>query len=85
MFGICLSLCANVVAAPELSVFAVAARPPLALLLSVELLKRHRAQTDIEAVEKANGRQGRVGGVSYGGLGRDWRQCFLDLNGLILK
>jgi hypothetical protein len=50
-FGICLSLCANVAAAPELSVFAiaVAACPPLALLLAVELLnralKRHRVET----------------------------------------
>jgi hypothetical protein len=41
-FGICLSLCANVAAAPELSAFAVAvaACPPLALLLAVELLNR---------------------------------------------
>lgn len=50
-FGIVLSLCANVAAAPELSVFAVAvaACPPLALLLAVELLnhalKRRRAET----------------------------------------
>ncbi|TVT23752.1 DUF2637 domain-containing protein [Amycolatopsis rhizosphaerae] len=49
--GISLSLCANIAAAPELSVFAVAvaACPPLALLLAVELLnqalKRHRADT----------------------------------------
>lgn len=42
LFGICLSLTANVAAAPELSVFAVAvaACPPLALLLAVELLNR---------------------------------------------
>jgi len=51
VLGICLSLCANIAAAPELSVFAVAvaACPPLALLLAVELLnralKRHRAET----------------------------------------
>lgn len=51
VFGIVLSLCANVAAAPELSVLAVAvaACPPLALLLAVELLnralKRHRAET----------------------------------------
>jgi hypothetical protein len=51
VFGICLSLCANVAAAPELNVFAVAvaACPPLALLLAVELLNRalklHRAET----------------------------------------
>ncbi|MEY7974641.1 DUF2637 domain-containing protein [Saccharomonospora xinjiangensis] len=56
-FGICLSLCANVAAAPELSVFAVAvaACPPLALLLAVELLnralKRHRAETANETTE----------------------------------
>lgn len=54
VFGVCLSLCANVAAAPELSVFAVAVAecPPLALLLSVELLnralKRHRAETASE-------------------------------------
>ncbi|CAM3806214.1 DUF2637 domain-containing protein [Kibdelosporangium persicum] len=54
VFGICLSLCANVAAASELSVFAVAvaACPPLALLLAVELLnralKRHRAETTTE-------------------------------------
>jgi hypothetical protein len=54
VFGISLSLCANVAAAPELSVFAVAvaACPPLALLLAVELLnralKRHRAETTRE-------------------------------------
>ncbi|GDY30471.1 hypothetical protein GTS_21040 [Gandjariella thermophila] len=37
-----MSLCANIAAAPELSVFAVAvaACPPLALLLAVELLNR---------------------------------------------
>ncbi len=57
VFGICLSLCANVAAAPELSVFAVAvaACPPLALLLAVELLnralKRHRAETASETAE----------------------------------
>ncbi|PKW17630.1 DUF2637 domain-containing protein [Saccharopolyspora spinosa] len=49
--GIGLSLCANIASAPELNAFsiAVAACPPLALLLSVELLnqalKRHRADT----------------------------------------
>ncbi|EME51749.1 hypothetical protein H074_36239 [Amycolatopsis decaplanina DSM 44594] len=48
-FGISLSLCANIGTAPEPSIFAitVAACPPLALLLAVELLnralKRHRA------------------------------------------
>ncbi|MFC3893192.1 DUF2637 domain-containing protein [Lentzea rhizosphaerae] len=53
-FGIVLSLCANVAAAPELSVFAVAvaACPPLALLLAVELLnhalRRNRAETTNE-------------------------------------
>ncbi|GAA2801693.1 DUF2637 domain-containing protein [Saccharopolyspora taberi] len=49
--GIGLSLCANIASAPELNAFsiAVAACPPLALLLSVELLnqalKRRRTQT----------------------------------------
>lgn len=49
--GVALSLCANIASAPELNAFsvAVAACPPLALLLSVELLnqalKRHRAET----------------------------------------
>jgi hypothetical protein len=60
VFGICLSLCANVAAAPELSVFAVAvaACPPLALLLAVELLnralKRHRAETSAETTNETN-------------------------------
>ncbi|GGP45109.1 DUF2637 domain-containing protein [Saccharothrix coeruleofusca] len=52
VFGIVLSLYANVAVAPELSVLAVAACPPLALLLAVELLnralKRHRAETASE-------------------------------------
>ncbi|GAA5169245.1 MULTISPECIES: DUF2637 domain-containing protein [Pseudonocardiaceae] len=58
VFGIVLSLCANVAAAPELSVFAVAvaACPPLALLLAVELLnralKRHRAETTSETSDE---------------------------------
>lgn len=49
-FGIVLSLCANISAAPVLNVLsiAVAACPPLALLLAVELLnralKRHRTE-----------------------------------------
>ncbi|MGC7096779.1 DUF2637 domain-containing protein [Amycolatopsis lurida] len=53
--GISLSLCANIAAAPNLSAFAiaVAACPPLALLLAVELLnralKRHRATHDTTA------------------------------------
>ncbi|GAA3684179.1 DUF2637 domain-containing protein [Lentzea roselyniae] len=60
-FGIVLSLCANVAAAPELSVFAVAvaACPPLALLLAVELLnhalKRRRAETTTETDETPEG------------------------------
>jgi hypothetical protein len=49
LVGVVLSLCANIATAPELSVIAVAACPPLALLLAVELLnhalKRHRAET----------------------------------------
>jgi hypothetical protein len=59
--GICLSLCANIAAAPELSVFAVAvaACPPLALLLAVELLnralKRHRAETASETTAETTG------------------------------
>jgi hypothetical protein len=62
VFGICLSLCANVAAAPELSVLAVAvaACPPLALLLAVELLnralKRHRAETTSETAETSEAR-----------------------------
>lgn len=50
ILGIGLSLCANIASAPELNAFAiaVAACPPLALLLSVELLnqalKRRRAE-----------------------------------------
>jgi hypothetical protein len=56
-FGISLSLCANIGTAPEPSVFAiaVAACPPLALLLAVELLnralKRHRAENVTDAAE----------------------------------
>lgn len=52
--GIGLSLCANIASAPKLNAFAiaVAACPPLALLLSVELLnqalKRHRSQAVTE-------------------------------------
>ncbi|MFI6172962.1 DUF2637 domain-containing protein [Nocardia sp. NPDC051052] len=51
VFGITLSLCANIAAAPALNLFAitVAACPPLALLISVELLnhalKHRRAET----------------------------------------
>lgn len=60
--GICLSLCANVAAVPELSVFAVVvtACSPLALLLAGELLyralKRHHStqtvtETSVETAE----------------------------------
>jgi Protein of unknown function (DUF2637) len=65
VFGISLSLCANVAAAPELNVFAVAvaACPPLALLLAVELLnralKRHRAETASETTDET----GETGGT----------------------
>ncbi|MBE8516119.1 DUF2637 domain-containing protein [Amycolatopsis sp. H6(2020)] len=51
VFGISLSLCANIGAAPTMSLFSVtvAACPPIALLFAVELLnralKRHRDQT----------------------------------------
>lgn len=54
--GIGLSLCANIASAPELNAFsiAVAACPPLALLLSVELLnqalKRRRAEMAGETI-----------------------------------
>jgi len=55
VFGISLSLCANIGAAPTMSLFSVtvAACPPIALLFAVELLnralKRHREQTADEA------------------------------------
>ena len=58
--GIGLSLCANIASAPELNAFsiAVAACPPLALLLSVELLnqalKRRRAETIRENVHESD-------------------------------
>lgn len=61
VFGICLSLCANIAAAPVLSVFsvAVAACPPVALLLAVELLnrslRRHRAETVSETSTETDG------------------------------
>ncbi|GGM60929.1 hypothetical protein GCM10012275_34960 [Longimycelium tulufanense] len=61
LFGVSLSLCANLAAAPELSMFpiAVAACPPLALLLSVELLnrafKRHRTETMSETRHETTG------------------------------
>ncbi|MGY6651471.1 DUF2637 domain-containing protein [Amycolatopsis sp. TRM77291] len=55
VFGISLSLCANVGSTPDLSILGVtvAACPPLALILAVELLnralKRHRAEpTDLQ-------------------------------------
>src|SRR5690606_13707552 len=57
ILGIGLSLCANIASAPELNAFtiAVAACPPLALLLSVELLnqalKRRRAETAGETIQ----------------------------------
>ncbi|MFL6140367.1 MAG: DUF2637 domain-containing protein [Labedaea sp.] len=60
VFGVVLSLCANISAAPELSVFAVAvaACPPLALLLAVELLnralKRHRAGTETDETSETD-------------------------------
>ncbi|WP_406689394.1 hypothetical protein REH65_25300 [Saccharopolyspora sp. ID03-671] len=60
MLGIALSLCASIASAPQLNIFAiaVAARPPLALLLSVELLnqafkRHHGAQPD--SAEPRNG------------------------------
>ncbi|GAB3285195.1 DUF2637 domain-containing protein [Parasphingorhabdus pacifica] len=56
LLGIALSLCANIASAPELNAFAiaVAACPPFALLLSVELLnqglKRHHATPGAQPV-----------------------------------
>ncbi|WP_236725398.1 DUF2637 domain-containing protein [Amycolatopsis orientalis] len=58
-FGISLSLCANIGAAPDLSILGVtvAACPPLALLLAVELLnralKRHRPAVTNQPSEPA--------------------------------
>ncbi|MFC0432554.1 DUF2637 domain-containing protein [Kutzneria buriramensis] len=78
-FGIVLSLCANIASAPELNVFAiaVAACPPLALLLAVELLnralKRHRFETtsettaeteDMEEIKRETGQVVRLAAVS---------------------
>jgi len=57
LFGIGLSLCANIAAAPEMKALAVvvATCPPFALLLAVELLnralKRHRAETAVTVGE----------------------------------
>lgn len=74
VFGICLSLCANIAAAPVLSVFSVvvAACPPLALLLAVELLnrglKRHYAetvdQTTTETVNETTTETGETDGTA---------------------
>jgi hypothetical protein len=54
LFGIALSLCANIASAPHLDTLtvAVAACPPLALLLSVELLNRalKRRRTEITSL-----------------------------------
>jgi uncharacterized protein DUF2637 len=58
-FGISLSLCANIGSVPRLTVFSVviAACPPLALLLAVELLnralKRHRSDKQVRAETSA--------------------------------
>ncbi|WP_409494241.1 DUF2637 domain-containing protein [Amycolatopsis sp. cmx-11-12] len=60
IFGISLSLCANIASAPVTSAFgvAVAACPPLALLLAVELLnralKRHRVEPTDQTPASAN-------------------------------
>lgn len=57
-FGIGFSLCANIAAAPQMSFFdiAVAACPPLALLLAVELLnqglKRRHSETTNETTDE---------------------------------
>ena len=52
--GIGLSLCANIASAPELNIFsiAVAICPPLALLLSVELLSQALKRRHAEAAEE---------------------------------
>lgn len=74
--GIGLSLCANIASAPELNIFsiAVAVCPPLALLLSVELLnqalKRHRTRTasgvsrEVKPPNEAQPRPAAPGGAS---------------------
>lgn len=70
LFGISLSLCANVAAAPESSVFAivVAACPPLALLLAVELLnralRRRRAETTGETAGETTEETTETGGTT---------------------
>lgn len=63
VFGICLSLVANIGSAPILSVLqvTVAACPPLVLLLAVELLNgalKHRTETET-SLETARGEQQR--------------------------
>lgn len=61
-FGISLSLCANIGSVPRLTVFSVviAACPPLALLLAVELLnralKRHRADRCLRVETEVGGK-----------------------------
>ncbi|MGF6882341.1 diacylglycerol kinase [Nocardia sp. GAS34] len=64
MFGICLSLCANIAAAPKPSMFSVAVAAclplplPLPLLLAAELLnralKRNRAETVDETTSETD-------------------------------
>jgi hypothetical protein len=56
VFGISLSLCANIASAPELSIFGVmvAACPPLALLLAVELLNRALKRRRLPTVQVAD-------------------------------
>ncbi|GAA5110523.1 DUF2637 domain-containing protein [Haloechinothrix salitolerans] len=54
--GIALSLCANIASAPELNAFsiAVAACPPLALLLSVELLNQALKRRRVEIISESD-------------------------------
>ncbi|WP_235096975.1 DUF2637 domain-containing protein [Amycolatopsis decaplanina] len=62
IFGISLSLCANIGSTSDLSILgiAVAACPPLALLLAVELLNRaligHRTEADNTPEEQSHGK-----------------------------
>lgn len=70
LFGIALSLCANIASAPQLNALtiAVAACPPLALLLSVELLnralKRRRSETTSGPGETPSEPQRRFGEIA---------------------
>ncbi|AXB44497.1 DUF2637 domain-containing protein [Amycolatopsis albispora] len=85
--GISLSLCANIAAAPHLSVFAiaVAACPPLALLLAVELLnralKRHRTthNTTTESGTASTPRQEPTAPAPLSAEERMWQHYLAEL------